>query len=73
VRDARIALGGVAHRPWRAWKAEDVLRGAPATVETLMRAADAELETAVALRDNGYKIALARNLIVDTIGELVGR
>jgi xanthine dehydrogenase YagS FAD-binding subunit len=72
-RGARIALGGVAHRPWRARKAEDVLRGAPATVETLMRAADAELETAVALRDNGYKIALARNLIVDTIGDLVGR
>jgi CO/xanthine dehydrogenase FAD-binding subunit len=73
VRDARIALGGVAHRPWRAAKAEDVLRGAPATVESIERAAAVELEDAVPLRSNGYKITLAHQLMVDTLEELVGR
>src|SRR5713226_546511 len=43
IRDVRLALGGVAHVPWRATKAELTLRGAPATEETFRRAADAEL------------------------------
>src|SRR5438105_278636 len=43
VRDARIAFGGVAHVPWRATKAESVLRGASATEEVFRQAADAEL------------------------------
>jgi xanthine dehydrogenase YagS FAD-binding subunit len=73
VREARIALGGVAHRPWRATRAEEALRGAPATVASIERAAAAELEAAVPLRDNAYKIPLARNLIMDTLGDLVGR
>ena len=67
VRDARLALGGVAHAPWRATTAEAVLRGAPATEETFRRAADAELAQARPLRDNGYKIPLARNVIVRTL------
>jgi len=73
VRDARIALGGVAHRPWRATKTEDVLCGAPASVESIMRAADAELAAADPLPGNGYKVELARNLIAHTVAELVGR
>jgi xanthine dehydrogenase YagS FAD-binding subunit len=70
VRDSRIALGGVAHVPWRARKAEDALRGAPAGEESFARAADAELAHASPLRDNGYKVPLARNLIVRTLAEL---
>ncbi|TDD83391.1 FAD binding domain-containing protein [Actinomadura rubrisoli] len=70
VRDVRLALGGVAHKPWRAWRAEDVLRGAPATAESFLRAAEAELEAAEPLRDNAYKVPLARNLIVRTLTEL---
>jgi xanthine dehydrogenase YagS FAD-binding subunit len=73
IRKARIALGGVAHRPWRAVQAEEALRGAPATSESIAAAADAELGAAAPLRDNAYKVRLARNLIVDTVGELVGR
>ena len=73
IRDARIALGGVAHRPWRATRAEDVLRGSAATVQSIEAAADAELESAMPLRDNAYKVELARNLIVDVVQELVGR
>ena len=70
VRDVRLALGGVAHAPWRASTAEAVLRGAPATAETFGRAADAELNAARPLRDNGYKLTLARNIIVRTLSQL---
>ncbi|WP_018658216.1 FAD binding domain-containing protein [Actinomadura flavalba] len=72
IHDSRIALGGVAHRPWRARRAEDVLRGAPATEESLRRAAATELERAEPLRDNGYKVSLAANLIVAVLGDLIG-
>ena len=70
VRDARIAFGGVAHRPWRATKAELALRGAPATEETFRRAADAELADARPLRDNAFKVPLARNVLVRTLLDL---
>jgi xanthine dehydrogenase YagS FAD-binding subunit len=67
VQDARIALGGVAPRPWRAWKAEATLRGAPATEETFRRAAETELADAQPLPGNAFKVPLARNLIVRTL------
>ncbi|GGT56504.1 FAD binding domain-containing protein [Actinomadura citrea] len=70
VRDVRLALGGVAHKPWRARRAEEALRGAEATEESFLRAAEAELEAAEPLRDNAYKVPLARNLIVRTLTEL---
>ncbi|SNR26440.1 FAD binding domain-containing protein [Actinomadura mexicana] len=70
VRDVRLALGGVAHKPWRARRAEEALRGAEATEESFRRAAEAELEAAEPLRDNAYKVPLARNLIVRTLTEL---
>ncbi|MEU6749054.1 xanthine dehydrogenase family protein subunit M [Spirillospora sp. NPDC046719] len=70
VRDVRIALGGVAHKPWRARRAEEALRGAPAVGEEFQRAAEAELDLAEPLRDNAYKVPLARNLIVRTLTEL---
>ncbi len=72
VHDVRLALGGVAHKPWRAWRAEEALRGAEASEEAFQRAAEAELEAAEPLRDNGYKVPLARNLIVRTLSELAG-
>ena len=67
VRDCRIALGGVAHVPWRAERAERALRGAPATEESFTRAAEAELEQARPLPRNAHKVPLARNLIVRTL------
>jgi CO/xanthine dehydrogenase FAD-binding subunit len=70
IRDVRIALGGVASKPWRARRAEETLRGAPAIAEEFLRAADAELDLAEPLRDNAYKVPLARNLIVRTLTEL---
>jgi len=68
--DVCIALGGVAHVPWRATTAEDALRGGELTEDALKRAAKAELAQAEPLRDNGYKVELARNLITRTLLEL---
>jgi xanthine dehydrogenase YagS FAD-binding subunit len=67
VRDCRLALGGVAHRPWRALRAEDALRGGPATAAAFARAAQIELERARPLRDNAYKVTLARNVMVQAL------
>ena len=63
VADVRIALGGVAHKPWRALRAEAALRGSPANEESFGRAADAELVGARALQHNAFKIPLARNTL----------
>ncbi|GHB28436.1 oxidoreductase [Streptomyces viridiviolaceus] len=70
VRDARLALGAVASRPWRARAAEAVLSGAPAVGDTFAAAADAELAAARPLPDNGYKVTLMRNLVVAVLTEL---
>jgi xanthine dehydrogenase YagS FAD-binding subunit len=70
VRDVRLALGGVAHKPWRAVTAEQALRGAPATAERFRSAADAELADARPLAGNAFKIPLASNLIVSMLLEL---
>ncbi|CAM5611814.1 FAD binding domain-containing protein [Streptomyces microflavus] len=70
VREARLALGAVASRPWRARAAESVLTGAPATGATFAAAADAELAAARPLPDNGYKVTLMRNLVVSVLTEL---
>jgi xanthine dehydrogenase YagS FAD-binding subunit len=72
VRDVRVALGGVAHAPWRASRLEEALRGERAEPATFARAADAELAEARPLRENAYKIPLARNAIVRTLGDLAG-
>jgi len=70
VQDARIALGGVAHKPWRATRAEEVLRGSPATEDTFGAAADAELQAAEPLAGNGFKVPMARGAIVAVLREL---
>ncbi|MGW0758217.1 FAD binding domain-containing protein [Streptomyces sp. NPDC002814] len=70
VRDARVALGAVASRPWRALEAERVMTGAPADVRTFEAAADAELAAARPLPHNGYKVTLMRNLMVAVLTEL---
>ncbi|MFF4173108.1 FAD binding domain-containing protein [Streptomyces sp. NPDC001744] len=73
IGHAALAFGGLAHKPWRARAAEEVLRGAPATDETYERAADAELAAAEPLRDNGFKVPLARNLAVSVLRGLASR
>jgi xanthine dehydrogenase YagS FAD-binding subunit len=71
VRDVRLALGGVAHKPWRATRAEQALRGAPATEASFRAAAEAELAVARPLTGNAFKAPLARNVIASTLLELV--
>ena len=71
VRDVRLALGGVAHKPWRAWTAERMLKGRPATEELFAAAAAAELADARPLRDNAFKIDLSRRAIVAVLAGLV--
>jgi xanthine dehydrogenase YagS FAD-binding subunit len=71
VREVRIALGGVAHKPWRATTAEQALRGAPASEESFRAAAEAELAEARPLPGNAFKVPLARNASVRTLLDLV--
>ena len=72
VKDVRLALGGVAHKPWRARKAEDALRGGRATEAAFRAAAEAELAEAVPLHDNGFKVELAKRIIIAVLGDLAG-
>jgi xanthine dehydrogenase YagS FAD-binding subunit len=70
VKDVRIAFGGVAHVPWRAWKAEAALRGAPATEKAFRQAAETELADASPLPGNAFKVRLAGNLLTRTLLDL---
>jgi xanthine dehydrogenase YagS FAD-binding subunit len=70
VRDVRIGLGGVAHKPWRALRAEAALRGRPANEASFRQAADAELAAARPLRDNAFKVPLASNVLVRCLLDL---
>jgi xanthine dehydrogenase YagS FAD-binding subunit len=67
IRDARLALGGVAPRPWRAHQAEKVLTGANPGALAFRRAAEAALADARPSGDNQYKIELAQRIIVRTL------
>jgi len=70
VKEVRIALGGVAHKPWRANAAETALKGGPATEASFRAAAQTELASARGLSDNAFKIELAQRVIVDTLLKL---
>ena len=70
ISDARIALGGVAHKPWRARKAEAALKDRPATEAPLRAAADAELAAARPQEGNAFKVAMVRNTLVAVLREL---
>ncbi|HEY8605934.1 MAG TPA: xanthine dehydrogenase family protein subunit M [Noviherbaspirillum sp.] len=64
VRDVRIALGGVAHKPWRADDAEALLRGQPLSAQVLQQAAALAVAGARPYRHNGFKVALAQRAVV---------
>ncbi len=72
IRDTRLAFGGVAHKPWRARKAEDVLRGRVPGHGLFAEAADAELRDARGLSGNAFKIELARRILTGCLEELSG-
>ena len=64
IVEARVALGGVAHKPWRLPDAEARLMGARPSPEAFGKVADALLEGAVPQSQNAFKIPLARRAIV---------
>lgn len=70
VTHADIALGGVATHPWRARKAEEALKNAPATRESYEQAAEAELAEAIPHPDNAFKIPLAIKTLTATLTTL---
>jgi xanthine dehydrogenase YagS FAD-binding subunit len=70
VADVRIALGGVAPKPWRAFRAEQMLRGAEASPGAFADAAAAELASAEPQSGNGFKIELARRTVAAVLTEL---
>ena len=72
VSDVRLALGGVAHKPWRASRAEEMLRGQVASPDAFRAAAEAELAEAVPLSDNGFKVELAKRTMTAVLAELAG-
>ncbi|MDO4263682.1 MAG: xanthine dehydrogenase family protein subunit M [Deinococcus sp.] len=70
VAEVRLACGGVAHRPWRAHRAEAYLSGKPATAEHFRAAAEAELREAQHGSENAFKVPLLRNMVVSVLEEL---
>ena len=71
IRDARVALGGVGTKPWRANDAEDVLRGKTATEAVFRKAAAAAMHGAKSYGQNGFKIALGQQAVVRNLTTLV--
>ncbi|AZO07005.1 xanthine dehydrogenase family protein subunit M [Mesorhizobium sp. M2A.F.Ca.ET.043.02.1.1] len=72
VGEVRIALGGVAAKPWRATRAEAALRGLPATRANFLSAAEEELAEARPLEGNAFKIGLAQRTIAAVLESLAG-
>ncbi len=70
IINIRIALGGVAHKPWRAFAAEKALLNKEATEENFMSAAEEELKDAKGFEHNSFKIGLAKRTIVNVLREL---
>lgn len=70
VKKVRLALGGVAHKPWRAITAENFLMNAGATEENYRNAATIELKAAKGFEHNSFKIELAQRTIVSVLSEL---
>jgi xanthine dehydrogenase YagS FAD-binding subunit len=73
VQVARIALGGVAHKPWRASPAEQLLNGQTLTQGALRNAAAAALSAARPQTENRFKVQLAQRAIVRAVNQAAGR
>jgi xanthine dehydrogenase YagS FAD-binding subunit len=72
VRDARIVLGGVAHKPWRALEAENALRGQPLSDEVLAKVGAAAVAGAQPYPHNAFKVELAQRAVVRAL-QIAGR
>jgi xanthine dehydrogenase YagS FAD-binding subunit len=67
IRDARLAMGGVAHKPWRLKEAEQSLQGKQVSIEAFQQAADIAMRGARGYGDNDFKLKLAPNTIVEAL------
>jgi len=67
-----LALGGVAHKPWRSLDAERVLTGAQATAQTFKAAAEAAVKDAVPQKHNAFKIEMAKRAVVRVLNQVSG-
>jgi xanthine dehydrogenase YagS FAD-binding subunit len=73
IEAARLAMGGVAHKPWRALDAEKILTGAQANAQTFKAAAEAALTGAVPQKHNAFKIEMAKRAVVRILNEVANR
>ena len=72
IREARLAMGGVAHKPWRLKEAEKALAGKPANEETFRQAAEIAMQGAKAYKHNAFKLKLGPNVIVEALKNAAG-
>lgn len=72
IKKVRIAMGGVAPKPWRALEAEKLLSGKAPTEENFRAAADAEMKAAMPLEHNGFKVELGKRAIVLALKRAAG-
>lgn len=70
IKNVRLALGGVAHKPWRCFEAEKVLQNSEATQENFRNSIEEELKDARGFAHNSFKIELAKRTIVSVLKEL---
>lgn len=72
ISNAKLAMGGVAHKPWRVTAAENFLKGKSATVDNFKQAAVLAMKNAKGCGHNDFKLKLAPNTIVDTLKKVTG-
>ncbi|WP_439556454.1 FAD binding domain-containing protein [Dyadobacter sp.] len=67
IKEARLAMGGVAHKPWRLTEAEKSLAGKPANEDSFRQAAAIAMQGAKAYKYNAFKLKLGENVIVEAL------
>ncbi len=72
IKDARLAMGGVAHKPWRLTSAENFLKGKSATEANFKQAAAIAMKDAKGYGQNNFKLKMAPNTIVQTLKTVSG-
>ncbi|MCF2444059.1 xanthine dehydrogenase family protein subunit M [Dyadobacter sp. CY345] len=72
IKEARLAMGGVAHKPWRLKEAEKSLVGKQATEEVFKQAAEIAMQGAKAYKYNAFKLKLGPNVIVEALKNAAG-
>ena len=72
IKDARLAMGGVAHKPWRLLEAEHLLKNMPANETTFKKAAEIAMKGAVGHGENNFKLKMAPKTIVQALKQAAG-